>query len=173
MIDHAIDELLEGKECENPKEKAYFVLRRIVWLNKNGVAFTFDFEQEKKSLKNICPKWRDENIKEIDKLESSIPFNSLKSSLFVIEKVSPELNLSISFIFSSLHFGQIFFRLFFSCSKSKVNATPFLFNVFKVISSHQSEYNDWALELYLNCIVYSNEGFQQKIANKTIRCNTK
>jgi hypothetical protein len=31
--------------------------------------------------------------------------------------------------------------------------------VFKVISSHQSEYNDWALELYLNCIVYSNEGF--------------
>jgi hypothetical protein len=37
--------------------------------------------------------------------------------------------------------------------------------VFKVISSHQSEYNDWALELYLNCIVYSDEGFQQKIAN--------
>jgi hypothetical protein len=32
--------LLEGKECENPKEKAYFVLRRIVWLNKNGVVIT-------------------------------------------------------------------------------------------------------------------------------------
>jgi hypothetical protein len=41
--------------------------------------------------------------------------------------------------------------------------------VFKVISSHQSEYNDWALELYLNCIVYSDEGFQQKIANKNYR----
>jgi hypothetical protein len=35
-----------------------------------------------------------------------------------------------------------------------------------VISSHQSKHNDWALKLYLNCIVYSNEGFQQKIANK-------
>jgi hypothetical protein len=41
--------------------------------------------------------------------------------------------------------------------------------VFKVISSHQSEYNDWALELYLNCIVYSNKGFQQKIANTNYR----
>jgi hypothetical protein len=41
--------------------------------------------------------------------------------------------------------------------------------VFKVINSHQSEHNDWALELYLNCIVYSNEGFQQKIANKNYR----
>jgi hypothetical protein len=51
------------------------VLQRIVWLNKNGVAFTFDFEQEKKSLKNICPKWRDENIKEIDKLSSGDTFS--------------------------------------------------------------------------------------------------
>jgi pyruvate-formate lyase len=59
--------LLEGKECENPKEKAYFVLQRIVWLNKKGVAFTFDFEQKKKGLENICPEWKEKNIEEIDR----------------------------------------------------------------------------------------------------------
>jgi hypothetical protein len=36
--------------------------------------------------------------------------------------------------------------------------------VFKVINSHQSEHNDWALELYLNCIVVN------KIASIRINC---
>jgi hypothetical protein len=35
----------------------FSVLQRITWLNKKGVAFTFNFEQKKKDLKNICPEW--------------------------------------------------------------------------------------------------------------------
>jgi hypothetical protein len=31
----------------------------FVWLNKKGVAFTFDFEQKKKGLENICPEWEE------------------------------------------------------------------------------------------------------------------
>jgi pyruvate-formate lyase len=47
------------------------VLQRIVWLNKKGVAFTFDFEQKKKGLENICPEWEEKNIAEIDRDTSS------------------------------------------------------------------------------------------------------
>jgi hypothetical protein len=47
--------LLEGKGCENSTDKVFSVLQRITWLNKKGVAFTFNFEQKKKDLKNICP----------------------------------------------------------------------------------------------------------------------
>jgi hypothetical protein len=31
------------------------------------VAFTFDFEQKKKDLKNICPEWEEKNIEKIDR----------------------------------------------------------------------------------------------------------
>jgi hypothetical protein len=37
---------------------------------------------------------------------------------------------------------------------------------FNVISSHQSEHNDWALELYLRTVNSNDERFQQKIADK-------
>jgi hypothetical protein len=43
------------------------VLQRITWLNKKGVAFTFNFEQKKKDLKNICPEWEEKNIEKIDR----------------------------------------------------------------------------------------------------------
>jgi hypothetical protein len=35
------------------------------------VAFTFDFEQKKKGLENICPEWEEKNIAEIDRDTSS------------------------------------------------------------------------------------------------------
>jgi hypothetical protein len=71
--------LLEGKGCENSTDKVFSVLQRITWLNKKGVAFTFNFEQKKKDLKNICPEWEEKNIEEIDR--GTRKYNSRAQSL--------------------------------------------------------------------------------------------
>ena len=155
--------LLEDEECENSTDKAFSVLQRIAWLNKKGVAFTFDFEQKKKGLENICPDWKEKNIEEIDK---GVPF--LSYTITSNEDPKELKDIEDSELIETAH--QLHGRSSRDLSKENTPLIGLIKEdpeyVFKVISSHQSKHNDWALKLYLNCIVYSDEGFQQKIANK-------
>ena len=155
--------LLEGKE---KGYRTFSVLQRIAWLDKNGVVFTFDFKQEKKSLKNICPRWKEKDIEEIDK-DEPFKFYTITSNEDPKELEGIEGSKLIETAYQ-LHVQSPGER-----TKENVPLVGLIKKnpkyIFNVISSCQSKHNDWALELYLKCIVYNNEdneGFQQKIANK-------
>jgi hypothetical protein len=129
------------------------------------VAFTFDFEQKKKGLENICPEWEEKNIAEIDRdTSSSVCYITPDEDFKELEGIKDSKLIETAY--------QLHGQLLEDRSRENVPLVGLIKEkpeyVFKVISSHQSEYNDWALELYLNCIVYSNEGFQQKALMENI-----
>ncbi|VVH66244.1 hypothetical protein BSPLISOX_779 [uncultured Gammaproteobacteria bacterium] len=155
--------LLEGKGCENSTDKVFSVLQRITWLNKKGVAFTFNFEQKKKDLKNICPEWEEKNIEKIDR-DTPFGFYTITSNEDPKELKGIEDSELIETAYR-LNAQSLEDR-----SKENVPLVGLIKEdpeyVFNVISSHQSEHNDWALELYLRTVDFDDEGFQQKIADK-------